>query len=81
MDQRRFMLTCGAEGTVYERYWMMGDKPLNLSDRMSLSADNSILTFDPVLRSDDGLYHCMALNPLNNMTSPAFKLTVNCEFT
>lgn len=74
------MLTCEGKGTVYERYWMMGDKPLYLSNRTSLSADNSTLTFDPVLRLDDGIYHCVALNPLSNMTSPAFTLTVNCEF-
>ncbi|XP_062395016.1 hemicentin-1-like [Sardina pilchardus] len=78
VDHKLFVLTCDAVGTVYERDWMMDGMALNLNmSRMNLSDDNSMLTFDPVLKSDDGNYTCMASNPLNNDTSPMFSLKVN----
>ncbi|XP_041962009.1 hemicentin-1-like isoform X2 [Alosa sapidissima] len=78
VDLKRFTLTCEAIGAVYDRYWMMDGMALNLNmSRMSLSEDNSTLTFNPVLTSDDGSYTCMASNPLNNVTSPMFFLKVN----
>ncbi|XP_076135974.1 hemicentin-1-like [Alosa pseudoharengus] len=78
VDHKRFMLTCEAIGAVYDRYWMTDGMALNLNmSRMSLSEDNSTLTFNPVLTSDNGNYMCMASNPLNSATSPMFSLKVN----
>ncbi|KAL2084224.1 hypothetical protein ACEWY4_019742 [Coilia grayii] len=77
VDKKQFMLTCEAQGTVYDRHWMMDDMELQLNNRTTLSSDNSTLTFDPVLRSDNGDYKCTASNPLSNHTSQGFDLLVN----
>lgn len=71
-----FTLTCETAGDVESITWMYGWSPLYADNTRHLSADNATLTFDPVMRSDNGNYRCVASNPLSSLTSQNFTLEV-----
>ncbi|XP_052345997.1 hemicentin-1-like isoform X4 [Oncorhynchus keta] len=73
----RFSLTCGTAGTVYSIQWMRNGWPLYADNRTDFSMNNNTLTFNSLQNSDNGDYQCSASNPLNNMTSPEYRLMVN----
>ncbi|XP_041757767.1 carcinoembryonic antigen-related cell adhesion molecule 1-like [Coregonus clupeaformis] len=73
----RFSLTCETAGTIYSIQWMRNGWPLYADNRTNFSMNNNTLTFNPVQHSDNGDYQCSASNPLSNMTSPDYRLTVN----
>ncbi|XP_045064554.1 hemicentin-1 isoform X2 [Coregonus clupeaformis] len=73
----RFSLTCETAGTIYSIHWMRNGWPLYADNRTDFSMNNNTLTFNSVQHSDNGDYHCSASNPLSNMTSPDYRLTVN----
>ncbi|XP_076593549.1 carcinoembryonic antigen-related cell adhesion molecule 1 [Chaetodon auriga] len=71
-----FTLTCETAGEVKSVMWMYDSSPLYADDTTKLTMDNATLTFDPVMRSDNGQYRCVASNPLSNVTSEIFMLDV-----
>ncbi|XP_045064560.1 carcinoembryonic antigen-related cell adhesion molecule 5-like isoform X1 [Coregonus clupeaformis] len=73
----KFSLTCETAGTVYSIHWMRNGWPLYADNRTDFSMNNNTLTFNSVQHSDNGDYQCSAYNPLSNMTSPDYRLTVN----
>ncbi|XP_045064555.1 hemicentin-1 isoform X3 [Coregonus clupeaformis] len=73
----KFSLTCESAGTVYSIHWMRNGWPLYADNRTDFSMNNNTLTFNSVQHSDNGDYQCSAYNPLSNMTSPEYRLTVN----
>ncbi|KAK6469733.1 carcinoembryonic antigen-related cell adhesion molecule 20-like [Huso huso] len=75
-------LTCEVSGlgVADSRLWMMDGQPLSNNDRITLSADNSTVSFNPVLLSDNGAYQCTASNPVSSQTSDAYRLVVNCKY-
>ncbi|KAK6326679.1 hypothetical protein J4Q44_G00023240, partial [Coregonus suidteri] len=73
----KFSLTCETAGTVYSIHWMRNGWPLYADNRTDFSMNNNTLTFNSVQHSDNGDYQCSAYNPLSNMTSPEYRLTVN----
>ncbi|MGH0118344.1 UNVERIFIED_CONTAM: hypothetical protein FKN15_048580 [Acipenser sinensis] len=72
-------LTCEVSGlgVADSRLWMMDGHPLSTNDRITLSADNSTVSFNPVLLSDNGTYQCTASNLVSNETGAGYKLIVN----
>ncbi|XP_058865277.1 hemicentin-1-like isoform X2 [Acipenser ruthenus] len=72
-------LTCEVLGsqTVSSRLWLKDGQPLSTSDRITLSVGSSVVSFNPVLQSDDGEYQCKASNPVIEVTSPGYILEVN----
>ncbi|XP_058866851.1 carcinoembryonic antigen-related cell adhesion molecule 5-like [Acipenser ruthenus] len=72
-------LTCEVLGsqTVSSRLWLKDGQPLSTSDRITLSVDSRTVSFNPVLQSDNGKYQCKATNPVNEVTSAAYRLEVN----
>ena len=75
------MLTCNVTGPVEHVYWMKNDKPLDTDNRTVINMDNKTVSFNPLERNDTGDYQCMAVNPVENKTSPAHMLLVNCEYS
>ncbi|MGH0172488.1 UNVERIFIED_CONTAM: hypothetical protein FKN15_063471 [Acipenser sinensis] len=71
-------LTCEVLGsqTVSSRLWLKDGQPLSTSDRITLSVDNSVVSFNPVLQSDNGEYQCKASNPVSEVTSAGYRLEV-----
>ncbi|MGH0154373.1 UNVERIFIED_CONTAM: hypothetical protein FKN15_026938 [Acipenser sinensis] len=72
-------LTCEVLGsqTVSSRLWLKDGQPLSTSDRITLSVDSSVVSFNPVLQSDNGEYQCKASNPVREVISPRYRLEVN----
>lgn len=77
IQNHTFTLTCETAGNVETIIWMNGWSPVYADNTRNLSMDNATLSFDPVMRSDDGPYRCVASNPLNNVTSEIFMLDVS----
>ena len=61
--------------------WTHDQFPVYANNTRNISMDNATLTFDPVMRSDNGNYQCVASNPLSNLTSEIFILNVFCEYS
>lgn len=74
-----FTLTCETGGGVELISWMYNWSSLYANDTRNLSMDNTVLTFDPVMFSDNGPYQCVASNPLSRVASNIFMLDVFCE--
>uniref|UniRef100_A0A8C2ZKQ0 Ig-like domain-containing protein n=1 Tax=Cyclopterus lumpus TaxID=8103 RepID=A0A8C2ZKQ0_CYCLU len=71
-----YMLTCNMSGPAENVYWKKNGKPLH-EDNTTDYLFNKTIIFNPLKQSDTGLYQCMAVNPLWNMTSPPYMLLVN----
>lgn len=76
-----FTLACETAGMVESITWTHGQFPLYADNTRNLSMDNTTLTFDPVMKSDNGHYQCVASNPLSMLTSEIFMLNVFCEYS
>ncbi|MGH0186765.1 UNVERIFIED_CONTAM: hypothetical protein FKN15_022409 [Acipenser sinensis] len=70
-------LTCDVSGTVDSRHWLKDGHPLTTDNRITLSGENSTVSFNPVLLTDNGTYQCTANNPFSNKTSDGYILVVN----
>ncbi|KAK1155283.1 carcinoembryonic antigen-related cell adhesion molecule 1-like [Acipenser oxyrinchus oxyrinchus] len=62
---------------VSSRLWLKDGQPLVPSDRITLSVDSSVVSFNKVLQSDNGEYQCKAYGPVNEVTSALYRLEVN----
>lgn len=74
-----FMLTCTASGDVEHIQWMKNGVKMSDDSRITFTKNSSVLNFNPLYLSDDGLYQCKASNAVSNMTSLAYDLKVYCE--
>ncbi len=81
IENHNFTLTCKTAGDVESITWMYGWSPLYPDNTTNFSMDNATLTFDPVMKSDNGSYRCVASNPLSSLTSESFVLDVFCEYS
>ncbi|XP_062321615.1 carcinoembryonic antigen-related cell adhesion molecule 5-like isoform X1 [Osmerus eperlanus] len=75
-DKDSTNLTCAAAGSISTREWMKDGVPLSLSDRVSLSGDNSTVGISPVNRTDNAVYLCRLSNPVSS-ASVSYNLVVN----
>ncbi|KAG8009939.1 Hemicentin-1 [Nibea albiflora] len=73
-----FTLTCETDGGVESISWKYNWSSLYASDTRNFSMDNTTLTFDPVMFSDNGPYQCVASNPLSHVASDIFMLDIFC---
>ncbi|KAI4811474.1 hypothetical protein KUCAC02_014379 [Chaenocephalus aceratus] len=76
IENHTFTLTCETVGSVESVIWMYNWFPLYVDNRRNLSMDNTTLTFDPVMTSDDGSYQCVASNQFSRNYSHIFSLDV-----
>ncbi|XP_035528094.1 carcinoembryonic antigen-related cell adhesion molecule 1 [Morone saxatilis] len=76
IQNHTFTLTCETTGSVESIIWMYNWYQLYPDNTRNFSKDNTILTFDPVVASDNGNYQCVASNPLSSSNSEIFKLEV-----
>ncbi|KAG2458654.1 CEA20 protein, partial [Polypterus senegalus] len=77
IENKNFSLTCDASGQVDSIHWVKNDQPVSPFGHITLSADSKTLSFNPVLRSDNGGYKCTASNPVSKMSSEVYTLTVS----
>uniref|UniRef100_A0A3Q2W418 Ig-like domain-containing protein n=1 Tax=Haplochromis burtoni TaxID=8153 RepID=A0A3Q2W418_HAPBU len=71
-------LTCEASGSVFTRNWMKDDSKLTLTDNMTLSDNNRVLTFNILKKKDEGEYFCNISNPVSS-DGAKYVLIVNCK--
>ncbi len=74
-----YQLICNITGPAYHVYWMKNGESLREDNRTFVFMENRTVTFNPLEQNDTGNYQCMAVNAVSNMTSPPYKLIVNCE--
>ncbi|XP_038850731.1 carcinoembryonic antigen-related cell adhesion molecule 5-like isoform X1 [Salvelinus namaycush] len=58
-------LTCDASGAVITREWMKDGNPLSAGGNIIISEDKSMLSINPVKRTDTGEYGCRVSNPIS----------------
>ncbi|KAK1155147.1 carcinoembryonic antigen-related cell adhesion molecule 5-like, partial [Acipenser oxyrinchus oxyrinchus] len=80
IENNTFSLTCNVTGTADSRLWWKDDQPLSTTERITLSGDNSTVSFNPVLQSDNGTYQCTASDPVSQLNSTGYRLDVNCKY-
>nr|XP_034341825.1 carcinoembryonic antigen-related cell adhesion molecule 1-like isoform X2 [Arvicanthis niloticus] len=70
-------LTCYSNDTgISGIRWLFNNHSLQLTDRMTLSQNNSILTIDPTKREDAGEYQCEISNPVSSKGSNPIRLDI-----
>ncbi|XP_023398869.1 carcinoembryonic antigen-related cell adhesion molecule 21-like isoform X2 [Loxodonta africana] len=69
-------LTCLTSHAEISIRWIFKGQILPLTERTTLSQDNSSLTIDPVRREDTGEYQCEVYNPVSSNKSDPLNLTV-----
>ncbi|XP_061573928.1 hemicentin-1-like [Cololabis saira] len=72
-----YNLTCNVTGPAVHVYWMKDGEHLKMDNRTLFYMNNKRVMFMPLKRHDAGNYHCMAINAVGNMTSPAYNVIVN----
>ncbi|XP_058866595.1 carcinoembryonic antigen-related cell adhesion molecule 5-like [Acipenser ruthenus] len=77
IENKAFSLSCEVSGTADSWRWLKDDQPLSTNERITLSGENSTVSFNPVLQSDNGTYQCVASDPISGMVSPGYTLVVN----
>ncbi|XP_041081769.1 carcinoembryonic antigen-related cell adhesion molecule 20-like isoform X1 [Polyodon spathula] len=79
IENQALKLTCQVFGSqiVSSSLWLKDGQPLVPSDRITLSVDSSVVSFNPVLQSDNGEYQCKAYSPVSEVTSAVYRLEVN----
>ena len=61
--------------------WYKGDKVIKQNDSHIISQNNtSTLFFDPVNRTNDGIYTCRASNRYDSFSEAKTNLTVQCTY-
>ncbi|XP_063108895.1 carcinoembryonic antigen-related cell adhesion molecule 5-like isoform X1 [Cavia porcellus] len=70
------VLTCLSNDTDIYIQWIFSNQGLQLSERMKLSENNSILTIYPVKIEDAGEYQCEVSNLVSSRKSEPFRLSV-----
>ena len=79
-ERNNVTLTCNATGNPEPQFSWFKDKDLVKStNRIYLSANNSLLTMTDVNRNDSGGYLCVARNEVGNDTSKIVVLDVQCK--
>ncbi|KAF6716615.1 Carcinoembryonic antigen-related cell adhesion molecule 5 [Oryzias melastigma] len=69
-------LTCEASGSSPSRTWKKDGSDLNLSEDVTLSEDNTVLTFKAVKKENSGEYVCLVRNPVSS-SEAKFTIVVN----
>ena len=71
-------LTCLSNDIGANIQWLFNSQSLQLTERMTLSQNNSILRIDPIKREDAGEYQCEISNPVSVRRSNSIKLDIIC---
>lgn len=60
------VFTCVSPDTGVDINWFFNYKPLNVTERTTLSPDQHTLTVSPVWKADTGVYQCEVSNPISS---------------
>ncbi|XP_038953286.1 carcinoembryonic antigen-related cell adhesion molecule 15-like [Rattus norvegicus] len=60
------IFTCVSPDTGVDISWFFNYKPLNVTERVTLSAENRRLTISPVWKADAGIYQCEVSNSFSS---------------
>ncbi|XP_067259855.1 carcinoembryonic antigen-related cell adhesion molecule 1 isoform X1 [Chanodichthys erythropterus] len=70
-------LKCDVKGHYDTLHWLRNNQSFQPSDRVTFSADNTTVTFTYLKTADDGMYQCVAANPVKQHPSNPYNLVVN----
>ncbi|CAJ1062599.1 carcinoembryonic antigen-related cell adhesion molecule 16-like isoform X3 [Xyrichtys novacula] len=60
-------LTCDAAGSVFTREWVKDGSDLTQADNIKFYDNNRVLSFQPLNRTNKGVYSCKISNPINSI--------------
>ncbi|XP_076783082.1 cell adhesion molecule CEACAM15 [Arvicanthis niloticus] len=63
------VFTCVSPDTGVDINWFFNYKPLNITERVTLSSEKHKLTISPVWKADAGIYQCEASNSFSSKKS------------
>ncbi|XP_053289456.1 carcinoembryonic antigen-related cell adhesion molecule 5 isoform X2 [Pleuronectes platessa] len=69
-------LTCEAAGSVFSRQWKKDGSDLILTNNMTLHSEKSVLSFQPLNKTNSGKYSCRITNPINSIEAE-YNMVVN----
>ncbi|XP_051017945.1 carcinoembryonic antigen-related cell adhesion molecule 15-like [Acomys russatus] len=70
------ILTCVSPDTGVDIDWLFNYKPLNVTERVTLSPDQRTLTISPVWKVDIGIYHCEVSNAISSRKTNPLVLVI-----
>ncbi|KAI5759574.1 CEACAM5 [Gulo gulo luscus] len=76
-DKDSVVLTCSTNNTGVSIHWFFNGQSLKLTERMTLSQDNSTLTIRPVRKEDAGNYQCEVSNLVMSRKSDPVRLDMS----
>ncbi|XP_042294753.1 carcinoembryonic antigen-related cell adhesion molecule 5 [Sceloporus undulatus] len=59
-------LMCNSAGTDVSYFWLKGNQSLEAGERISLSENNQVVTFNATLRTDSDVYTCYVNNSISH---------------
>ncbi|KAL3048081.1 hypothetical protein OYC64_006790 [Pagothenia borchgrevinki] len=75
--ERPFSLQCVGSQNPASITWLWNKLPIPASERVLFSSDNSTMTFNPLLHTDDGLYQCVVADGGPPIQSVGYQMQVN----
>ncbi|KAI2655339.1 Hemicentin-1 [Labeo rohita] len=69
-------LTCIVHGSYSRIQWLRNNQNFQSSDKVTISADNTTVTFKALQTADDGSYRCVASNAVKQHFSKPYDLAV-----
>ncbi|XP_030641493.1 carcinoembryonic antigen-related cell adhesion molecule 5-like [Chanos chanos] len=76
LDSEELDLFCDVTGPFNRISWMKNGSPLMQSSAVSISPDNTSVSFSSLRTTDDGQYQCVASNVVRDYHSEAYSLLV-----
>ena len=81
VEGQSYTMNCNVTGAVDHVCWWKDGLLMSSNNRTDFAVDNQTLIINPIQHSDMGDYKCQAMNAVSNMTSNAYSLVVNCEYS
>ncbi|KAK5848798.1 hypothetical protein PBY51_008490 [Eleginops maclovinus] len=77
VGEKPFSLQCVGPQNPASITWLWNKLPMPASERVHFSSDNSTMTFNPLVHTDDGLYQCVVAEGGPPIQSVGYQMQVN----
>ena len=81
IEGQSYSMNCNVTGPFDHVDWWKDGLLMSSNNRTNFDSNNRTVIINPIQHSDMGDYKCKAMNAVSNMTSSAYSLVVNCEYS